>query len=63
MTLIWFVVWLVCDLVGDRELLVFAPVDWWAGALLLAIAIDLASVHAVPVRSRSGDEVSPGTSA
>jgi hypothetical protein len=41
MTILWFVVWLVCDLVGVREPLLFDPVNWWAGLLLLAIALDL----------------------
>ena len=31
---------------GDSEPLTFAPVNFWAGALLLAVAIDLAGVHA-----------------
>jgi hypothetical protein len=46
MTLVWFVVWLICDLVGDREELTFAPVNWWAGALILAVALDLGRQHA-----------------
>ena len=41
MTLIWFVVWLVFDLIGDREPLETTPVNWWTGLLLFAIAIDL----------------------
>lgn len=53
-TLIWFVVWFVCNAVGDREPLVFDPVNWWAGTLLLAVALDLASRHAAATRSRSG---------
>jgi len=46
MTLLWFLVWLICDLIGDREELQFDPVNWWAGTLLLAIAVDLARQHA-----------------
>ncbi len=46
MTVIWFVVWLIFDLVGDREPLDFAPVNWWAGLLLLAVALDLGRQHA-----------------
>jgi hypothetical protein len=46
LTLIWFVVWLVADLVGDEESLTFDPVNWWAGTLILAIALDLARQHA-----------------
>lgn len=41
MTLIWFVVWLTWNVVGDTEPLTFDPVNWWAGLLLLAIALDL----------------------
>ena len=52
MTLIWFVVWLVCDLVGDEESLMFDPVNWWAGTLLLAIALDLGRQHAAPFASK-----------
>jgi hypothetical protein len=44
-TLLWFVVWLIFNLIGDKEPLVFAPVNWWAGLLLLAVAVDLASHH------------------
>ena len=39
MTLVWFVVWLVCDLIGDKESLTFDPVNGWAGTLILAIAL------------------------
>jgi hypothetical protein len=45
MTLVWFVVWLVADLIGDRESLSVDPVNWWTGALLLAVALDLARQH------------------
>jgi hypothetical protein len=46
MTLLWFFVWLICNLIGDEEVLTFDPVNWWAGSLLFAIAVDLAGVHA-----------------
>lgn len=46
MTLIWFCVWLVFDLIGDEEPLTFDPVNWWAGTLLLTVALDLAGRHA-----------------
>jgi hypothetical protein len=45
-TLVWFVIWLICNLIGDNEGLTFDPVNWWAGTLLLAIAIDLGAAHA-----------------
>ncbi|HXV32846.1 MAG TPA: hypothetical protein VD769_02460 [Gaiellaceae bacterium] len=50
MTLLWFVIWLIFNVIGDDEPLVFDPVNWWAGLLLLALALDLAAVHAVPKR-------------
>jgi len=52
MTLLWFGVWLICTLIGDDEVLTFAPVNWWAGALLLAIGLDLSRQHA-PQLSRT----------
>jgi hypothetical protein len=47
MTLIWFVIWLIANVVGDDEPLLFDPVNWWAGTLILAVALDLARQHAV----------------
>jgi hypothetical protein len=44
-TLLWFVIWLISDLIGDREPLLFDPVNIWAGTLLAAIALDLARAH------------------
>jgi hypothetical protein len=41
MTIVWFVVWLIADLVGDTESLHFDPVNFWAGSLILAAALDL----------------------
>lgn len=52
MTLIWCVVWLVANVIGDQEPLTFDPVNWWAGTLLFAIALDLARQHA-PVSGRA----------
>jgi hypothetical protein len=46
MTLLWFFVWLICDLVGDEEALTFDPVNWWAGSLMFVAALDLASMQA-----------------
>lgn len=59
MTVIWFVVWLIADNVGDREPLLADPANVWAATLILAAALDLARQHA-PVssrpRSRAGAE-------
>jgi hypothetical protein len=46
MTFLWFFAWLIWDLVGDKEPLHFAPVNFWAGSLLLAVALDLGGNHA-----------------
>lgn len=54
MTLIWFVVWLIADVAGDPAPLRFDPVNWWAGALLLALALDLARQHAPALDRSSG---------
>jgi hypothetical protein len=31
---------------GDEESLTFDPVNWWAGTLLLTVALDLSRQHA-----------------
>lgn len=46
MTLVWLVVWLVADHVGDREPLLFDPVNVWAWTLILSVALDLGASHA-----------------
>ncbi len=48
MTLVWFIVWLISNVIGDHETLSVDPVNWWTGALLLAVALDLGRQHAVP---------------
>lgn len=54
MTLLWFVVWLIANIAGDSAPLRFDPVNWWAGALLFALALDLSRQHAPTLdRSRS----------
>jgi hypothetical protein len=52
MTLIWFVVWLVSNFIGDEESLVFDPVNGWAATLILAAALDLGRQHAPGAGSR-----------
>lgn len=52
MTFVWFLVWLVADQVGSHEPLLFDPVNWWTGTLILAIALDLSAAHAGRVRDR-----------
>ena len=50
MTILWFLIWFVSDLVGDREVITFDPVNWWAGFLLLAAALDLNKSYVVKGR-------------
>jgi hypothetical protein len=45
MTLIWFVIWLVSDRIGDREALLFDPVNLWVITLIAAVAVDLSRPH------------------
>jgi len=51
MTLIWFVVWLIADRLGDREALLFDPVNVWAATFVLALALDVGRAGGVPGRS------------
>ena len=51
MTLIWFVVWLIANNIGDHEPLTADPVNWWTGLLLLAVALDLGAHHAARMKS------------
>jgi hypothetical protein len=46
MTFVWFIVWFVANLIGDNEPLTFDPVNFWAGALIFAVALDLGTFHA-----------------
>jgi hypothetical protein len=52
MTIVWFVVWLVADLIGDSEPLRFDPVNGWAATLILAAALDLNRSVATSRRSK-----------
>jgi hypothetical protein len=46
MTFLWFIVWLVANLIGGHEPLKADPVNWWLGTLIFAVAVDLAGQHA-----------------
>jgi hypothetical protein len=46
MTFLWFIIWFFSNWIGDNAPLVFNPVNWWAGVLLFAVAVDLAGIHA-----------------
>jgi hypothetical protein len=47
MTLVWFVIWLIANTIGDSEPLTADPVNVWAGTLILAVALDLGSRHVI----------------
>jgi hypothetical protein len=46
MTILWFIVWLIANNVGDHEPLLFNPVNAWTATLILAIGLDLGAAHA-----------------
>ncbi len=46
MTLVWFIIWLIANVVGDNAPLTADPVNWWAGTLILTVALDLSRQHA-----------------
>jgi hypothetical protein len=52
MTFVWFVIWFVADRIGDRESLLFDPVNWWAATLILAFALDVGRAAGVPGKPR-----------
>ena len=41
MTILWFFIWLIADLIGGSEPLKLDPVNGWTATLILAIAIDI----------------------
>lgn len=49
MTLIWLVIWLIANNVGDNEALTADPVNVW-GTLILTIPLDLSSRHVIDRR-------------
>ena len=55
MTLLWFIIWLIANSLGDHAPLLWNPVNIWAGTLLLAIAVDLSRQHVPAGRGRHGD--------
>jgi hypothetical protein len=50
MTLIWFVIWLIANNIGDHEPLVFDPVNVWAATLILVVALDINRPQVFPGR-------------
>jgi hypothetical protein len=54
MTLLWFIIWLIANSIGDHAPLLWNPVNIWAGTLLLAIAVDLSRQHVPAGRREHG---------
>ena len=46
MTLLWLVIWFICNISGGNEPLLFDPVNGWTATLILAIALDFGGAHA-----------------
>ena len=60
MTIVWFIVWLISDNIGDNEPLTFDPVNVWAATLILAFALDVNRPTVVPGRkTRAGKKEAP----
>lgn len=57
MTLLWFIVWVTSNVVGDHEPLLTDPVNVWTWTLILAVALDLGRAHAD--RGRKGRGKTP----
>jgi len=52
MTVLWFIVWLVANLIGTHEPLLLDPVNTWTATLILAVGLDLGASHARTASSR-----------
>ena len=50
MTLIWFVVWLIANNIGDHEPLAFDPVNVWVATLIVIVALDINRPQVLPRR-------------
>jgi hypothetical protein len=60
-TLLWFIIWLIANTIGDHEPLLTDPVNAWAGTLILAVALDLGRQHASGLgKPREGAQRSDG---
>jgi hypothetical protein len=45
-TLLWFIVWIVANAIGDKEPLLTDPVNVWTWTLILAVGLDLSTATA-----------------
>jgi hypothetical protein len=52
MAIVWFIVWFIANNIGGSEALEFAPVNFWAGTLIFAIALDINRPQWGPGRSK-----------
>jgi hypothetical protein len=52
MTIVWFIVWLIANNIGDHEPLLFNPANVWAATLVLAVALDINRPQVLPRRGK-----------
>jgi hypothetical protein len=45
MTIAWFIIWFIANLIGGDEPLKLDPVNAWTATLILAIALDVNRPH------------------
>lgn len=55
----WLLIWLIADLIGDREPLLVDPLNWWTATLILAVALDLGRQHAPELGKRERRDSRP----
>jgi hypothetical protein len=51
-SIIWFIVWLIADHIGDHAPLLFNPPNVWATTLLLVVALDINRPQILPRRGK-----------
>lgn len=54
MTILWFIIWLIANSVGEQDPLLFDPVNAWAATLILAVGLDLAAGHGSRTAKKRG---------
>ena len=51
-SIIWFIVWLIADHIGDHAPLLLNPPNVWATTLLLVVALDINRPQILPRRGK-----------
>ena len=63
MTVAWFIVWLVANLIGGDQPLRLDPVNAWTATLIMVIALDLNRSREIPRKGNPGRDECPVPSA